>query len=375
MSELIQNNRNEKRVRWYLLVTTSAIALLGCTADASARNDEPQVWIELGGQLTRLDVSQETFSPSIMDGRPAMFAPSANYEKLPHQSMDETGKLSFRPGGSGWEFTVAARYGHSVRKVDVAEQTYPAPFVHADPRFSNQDALSAKFASTLMKANESHLLLDFHAGKDLGIGMFGGGTSQINFGIRFAQFNNKSNITLNSNPDWQRLYKYVTYPNLQIYHSKFISGEPYHLHTGKLQAQRSFRGIGPSLAWTGTSPFLGNREDGGLSFDYGVNAAVLFGRQRARVAHQTSGIYRTKAKYPQRIPTGHSTAHNRSRSVVVPNIGAFASMTYRIQHFKVSAGYRADFFFNAMDGGNDARKSEDIGFYGPFATISVGLGG
>jgi hypothetical protein len=50
-------------------------------------------------------------------------------------------------------------------------------------------------------------------------------------------------------------------------------------------------------------------------------------------------------------------------------------VTYRIQDFKISAGYRADFFFNAMDGGNDVRRSEKIGNYGPFATISFGLGG
>jgi len=64
-----------------------------------------------------------------------------------------------------------------------------------------------------------------------------------------------------------------------------------------------------------------------------------------------------------------------SRSVVVPNVGAFAGVTYRIHDFKISAGYRADFFFNAMDGGNDARKSEKIGNYGPFMSVSIGLGG
>jgi hypothetical protein len=37
--------------------------------------------------------------------------------------------------------------------------------------------------------------------------------------------------------------------------------------------------------------------------------------------------------------------------------------------------YRADFFFGAMDGGIDTAKKENVGFYGPFATISIGLGG
>ena len=68
----------------------------------------------------------------------------------------------------------------------------------------------------------------------------------------------------------------------------------------------------------------------------------------------------------------------RSRAhctVTVPNVGGFAGLSFQIQNFKVSAGYRADLFFNAMDGGIDTRKSENIGFYGPFASVSVGLGG
>jgi len=41
----------------------------------------------------------------------------------------------------------------------------------------------------------------------------------------------------------------------------------------------------------------------------------------------------------------------------------------------VSFGYRADFFLGAMDGGIDTRRSGDVDFWGPFATVSVGLGG
>jgi hypothetical protein len=41
----------------------------------------------------------------------------------------------------------------------------------------------------------------------------------------------------------------------------------------------------------------------------------------------------------------------------------------------VSFGYRADFFFGAMDGGIDTRNTSTVSFHGPFATISIGLGG
>jgi len=61
--------------------------------------------------------------------------------------------------------------------------------------------------------------------------------------------------------------------------------------------------------------------------------------------------------------------------VIVPNIGGFAGLSLRFPNAKVSFGYRADAFFGAMDGGIDARKTYDRDFYGPFATISIGLGG
>ena len=52
----------------------------------------------------------------------------------------------------------------------------------------------------------------------------------------------------------------------------------------------------------------------------------------------------------------------------------FCGLSFRYANAKMM-GYRADFFFGAMDGGIDTGKSGNIGFYGPFAAISVGLGG
>jgi len=97
-----------------------------------------------------------------------------------------------------------------------------------------------------------------------------------------------------------------------------------------------------------------------------VNAALLFGRQKAKMSHHS-----TTAFYNERPPV----TRTRSRRVTVPNVGGFAGLSYRFPNAKLSAGYRADFFFGAKDGGLETRKSVDVGFYGPFATISIGLGG
>jgi hypothetical protein len=63
----------------------------------------------------------------------------------------------------------------------------------------------------------------------------------------------------------------------------------------------------------------------------------------------------------------------RSRSVVVLNVGGFAGVSFRYSNAKLSLGYRGDFFFDAMDEGIDTPKSSVVGFYGPFATIGIGL--
>jgi hypothetical protein len=59
----------------------------------------------------------------------------------------------------------------------------------------------------------------------------------------------------------------------------------------------------------------------------------------------------------------------------VPNLGGFAGMSLKFPNAKVSLGNRADFFFGAMDAGIDTRHTDDMNFHGPFAKISVGLGG
>ena len=82
-------------------------------------------------------------------------------------------------------------------------------------------------------------------------------------------------------------------------------------------------------------------------------------------------------KYANRYVVSHYSANPpaRSRFVTVPNLGGFAGLTFRVENFKMSAGYRADFFFGAMDGGIDTTQKENCGFFGPFASVSIGLGG
>jgi hypothetical protein len=191
----------------------------------------------------------------------------------------------------------------------------------------------------------------------------------------------------------------------------------FHNYSAMANNKESFHGLGPKLDWNASMPISGNDTDNGeITLDWGANIAVLFGRQKARGSHRTAvqsynlthwtgfrsadgldtngrfknayvggfvtknGGGKGKGGYfgGVALPTAHHTnsaSHNRSRMVAVPNVGALFGISYKYQNAKVSFGYRADEFFRAMDGGIDTHKSENRGFNGPYANISIGIGG
>lgn len=401
MSEFMNTRQTGTNIRWKLLTTVSAVALLGSVYGAgsaqAADNDaeRPQIWIELGGQWNRLDDGQEIFAPALMAARPSVFEPSQKFERPPLYNLDEYGKISFQPDGSNWLLSASIHFGRSASNRDVHQQTHPNTFVKYYYNTYAQYAggvpvrkkqkltatpYAAKFADTNSQTSEHHLILDFQAGKDVGLGMFGSkdGSSVVSLGVRFAQFSTRSNIALKSDPDWQFHYKYFpSFVSVNRPSSKIPAGEFYHSNSASLRATRSFHGVGPSISWNSSAPLMGNPQDSQVTLDWGVNAALLFGRQRAKVQHQATGQYHG-AKYGNGIrhvvyhPTPVSV--QRTNTVAVPNVGAFGGLSFRYVDAKISLGYRADLFFNAMDGGIDARKSENRSFYGPFASVSVGLG-
>src|SRR6185437_6841364 len=376
MSELINENDNRATIRWRLLTGASALALTGYVAASAVAKAEdashPQLWIELGGELSRLSDGQETFSPNFPDSpaRPSIFSPSQKFERTPLYSIDEYGRLLFQPEGSDWSFSASIRYGRSTSNKHVVQQTNPKAF-HLLRHYYGQTnqytgfPSAERFADTASGNNEEHFILDFQVGKDVGLGMFGkNGSSTVSLGVRFAQFHSKSDIALKSDPDFHFSYKYNPYVlYFGFTSSKLLKGQAYHSNSASLRATRSFRGVGPSLSWNASAPFAGNPEGGELALDWSVNAALLFGRQQARTHHQTTGRYHG-AQYGDAVrpiifqgPTAPD--HSRSRNVTVPNIGGSVGLSWKLQNFKMSAGYRADFFFNAMDGGIDAHKAYD----------------
>ncbi len=357
MSELEIRLRNGAKLRSALLETVSmtAFLLLAMRSAIAESDDRPTVWIELGGGFTQLENGQQAYLPPFLSHSPKLplaATPPAIVEKNPPYSWDGDAKISFTPKGTDLILSASIRYGRNVANRTLTERTaehYVGPYGY-DGYYAYQN-IAAKMV-------ESHLILDFSAGKDIGLGMVGeNGSSIIALGVRYAQFNSRNITDIQYQP---------TNATRTIY--KF---------SGSIARTSRFTGIGPSVSWTASSELAGNQSQGGITADWGVSGALLFGRQSMSAQHQeteTHKFYIGSLQY--KVPTyQHSAIAERDRRVVVPNIGGFAGVSWRYTNAKVSFGYRADMFFGPVDGGVAAHKNYDRGFYGPFAAVSIGLGG
>jgi hypothetical protein len=389
MSELMNTNHGAGGFRWELLATVSVLALSAVIAmppETSAHEDDrdkPTVWIEVGGQLERNDGIGAPFTPAFMQFKPtpAPFktASPIDVQHAPRYSKGAEATIVLEPSGSDWVFSASVRYGRSNGNKHVIAQTHPERSKYLGPAYGRAPIgatqIVPQFADTTVRLSETHTVLDFNAGKDVGLGIFGrDSTSIFSLGVRFAQFVSRADVQAR------------TRQNIQVTNiappPKYVPNYKFHTYYLKANNERSFNGIGPSLSWQASAPLTGDLQDGEFALDWGFNGAILFGRQKAKLHHHTQDSYNKGIKYTP--PSGNFGTHykryvpvsgnpQRSRSVIVPNIGAFAGLSYRIENFKVSAGYRADFFFNAIDGGIDTRQEFDRSFHGPFALFSVGL--
>src|SRR5580692_696467 len=346
MSEITNHSAGHTNLRTTLLATVCGAALsaaLCVSVNAMAAEDDtdrPIVWIEVGGNFTQLNNSQEIYLPSVAlvtPRRPFITQSPLYPEKNAPISWDGDAKVSFEPSGTDWVFSAGIRYGRNRTDRFQDQRTNQLTATVGALAFDAYQDVAAK-------NSESHMVLDFEAGKDVGLGRFGsGGSSVISLGVRYAQFDSRSTVGVHYQPTNQ--------------YSMF------HLFQASFTAARKFTGIGPSLSWDASADLVGNPREGEISLDWGLNGAVLFGRQRANIHHQTTQYYEYHAWHPRYLVSHTASSPSRSKQVVVPNVGGFAGISWRLPNAKVSMGYRADMFFGAMDGGIDAAKNESRGFY------------
>lgn len=355
MSELIHSANKYMTLRLKLLAGASAIAITGyVSAIASAKADDathPVLWIELSGQYSHMESSDPRLVPSFLSDSPFDGLSHLSLENGPHTAWDKGAKLTLQPDGSNWFLVVGARYGKTSRSI--VRDNHPT--TEGLTKYSTKHYNA--FQNVSSHNSESHVILDFQVGKDVGLGRFGsGGTSAIDAGIRIAQFRARSHSDIKSQP--------TNLPTVYYTINRF---------SASFDAARRFNGIGPALSWDASATLLGNPSGGNVTFDWGINGALLFGRQKTTTSHSTS---ENSYHAYNRVPVYQAAnASVRSKALTVPNIGGFAGVSWRYPNAKVSFGYRADFFFGAMDVGLDRHRTTDVGFHGPFVSVSVGLGG
>src|SRR6185437_14387936 len=180
------------------------------------------------------------------------FAPQSPLatQRSPRYSKGFEGKVTFQPQDSDWLFSASILYGRANGNKRVHEQTAG---IHLPPTAAAYgipvlDPLPVKnFSDTRAKHSESHTILDFQAGKDVGLGIFGrNGASTINAGVRFAQFSTRTDVELKARPEidfgitrfLNGYGSYVSFPGVKYWHTYGA-----HLHKSS-----SFHGIGPSLS-------------------------------------------------------------------------------------------------------------------------------
>jgi len=397
MSELINIRNKQNNIRLNLLVTTSAVVLAACVASVqqgAAAAGRPTVWIEGGWQFESVTGQNDALVPPLdglattgfpdtptaanfLDQGAGGFPSFTKMENVLGRSAGAEGSISFQPKGSDWVFGVSARYGrahsrrHTLQRHDVTgHQTYITGL------FSGRHLTTPSYTNYIDQAtdnSEAHTIIDFKVGRDVGLGLFGEKTdSVVSFGARYIQMNMAS-----------KGHSYGA-PGVRFYHLKTIlAGSKYYvgawprISATLLERYSDLRALGPSVSWANTTGIWGNLDDGQVALDWGVNAALLFGRQKVKINYSTYARVEHGQGYGAvneilASGTGH---RSQSRRVIVPNLGGFAALSFRFTNAKISAGYRTDFFFNAMDRGLDTSHSVTTGYNGPYATISIGLGG
>jgi len=363
MNKLAKTPKGEGMLRRKLLAGASAssLALVLGISQAAAESEKPNLWIELGAQFEHRGGEDAPFVPmftqTFIDQN--MVSP-LDVQHPPKYSFGGEGSLQYQPEGWDWKLSASILFGRS----NGDHHRYQTKTLPPTPKYFPHQPITS---DDLAHYKESHAVLDFQAGKDVGLGLFGhSGSSTLNFGVRIAQLSSKESLNAYACPT--ELISFPPPPAFPI-HLEFG------IYTVSSRADRNFRGIGPSIRWNGSTPVAGNKDDVELAIDWSLQGSALFGRQRANLHLMTvdNDHYFLPFHGLVNHPITFAVDAKRARSLVVPNLGGSLALSVKFPNAKISIGYRADEFFNAMDTGISTRKTSNVLFHGPFASVSFGF--
>jgi outer membrane receptor protein involved in Fe transport len=340
--------------------------------------------IEIGGQVQRQDARKSPVVPDFAHPFSAALDPTTPQRKDLDWGDGRDIRVTYKPSAAGWSVMAGFRYGkanNSAPLVHKQEAAGPAQcaFLPDGPLGSLCDPAGpfayeffqtgTNWSDASAREREEHRIVDFAVGRDFDIGSLGHNRSTVSAGLRYAQFDSTTRADMNGIPDWNLGGAWVKYSSR-------------HEYGASIDANRKFRGAGPTLSWDAAQRLLGNETVGHVDVDWSVTGGVLFGKQKTtatgtRGSSYYSGNYgRAQNQYPlpPLTPTPVGVAP-RDKSATVPLVDLSLGLSYEIQRVKVGAGYHWERYFNVLDAGYGEHKNYDRTFDGPYFKIAVGFGG
>jgi hypothetical protein len=196
----------------------------------------------------------------------------------------------------------------------------------------------------------------------------------LSAGLRQANLRSKTDAHIFGVPNWN----FGSVDKYGYYYTQ--TPTTHYRYDAKISADRKFKGAGPVVSWEASKNLFGNKEVGVAALDWALSGGVLFGDRKTTISGLETAEYFTAdaVNFRPAFPTTTTTtpvAYHRSKSVTVPTYGASLGMSYKVDRFKVDAGYRWERYQDAIDGGYAQSKAEDRTIDGPYFKVSVGFGG
>lgn len=238
----------------------------------------------------------------------------------PRNGYDVAGKLTYQQAGSPMSYALGIRYGRTRDAVHTFNYSYPSKYG------------GAYTGSAEVHHRLSHVVVDFEVGKDVGLGMGPGSVTTVGAGLRYAHFD-------------------------AVTRGSFSTSSKYGGLAGSFKLSRRTDAFGPRIFIRSTTP-IGSE---GFSFGWGAGGAVLFGKQKVHAdLNLTYGSY-----------SGPFGSLRRSKSQTIPTVDAYAQLNWHAPSSPItlSAGYRVDAYFKAVDGGVLDQRRIDMINHGPFVGL------
>jgi len=285
----------------------------------------------------------------------------------------------------GWSVLAGYRYGKANSSVPLIHSEAPSGPAQcgvlpdgilgfacgiepSHPEYNNVIKTGTDWSDSSLIEKEEHQFADFAVGLDVALGMLGDSHSTVRAGLRYAIFDSTTRTTVRG-LHWDMPVGWLKYPSQR---------EEYR---ADIDAEREFKGLGPTLSWEAAQHLVGDETTGHLDLDWAMTGGVLFGKQQTTATgtygfHSEGMTYNNAGGQALRlltpVPLGVAA---RSKSVSVPVLDLSLGLSYEIQRVKVSTGYRWERYFDVLDVGYDEHKDADRTFDGPYFKIAVGFGG